>query len=54
MLFRSYYIVNKNLIELIALLMLATAPTGFWGGLDALVRALITRPLFGVGKVRRD
>ncbi|MGL5096069.1 MAG: hypothetical protein ACRDD1_10800, partial [Planctomycetia bacterium] len=45
----NYLVVNKNLVEMIACLMLATAPTGFWGGLDALVRGVITRPLFGVG-----
>lgn len=31
-----YFIVNKNLIELIACLVLATTPTGHWIGLDAL------------------
>lgn len=46
----TYLIVNKNMVELIACLMLATAPTGVWGGLDALIRGLITRPLFGIGK----
>lgn len=52
----NYFIVNKTLIELIALLVLASAPTGIWGGLDALVRGLITRPLFKVGadEVQRD
>jgi uncharacterized membrane protein YphA (DoxX/SURF4 family) len=45
----TYFIVNKNLIEMIACLMLATSPSGAWGGLDALIRGLITRPLFGVG-----
>ncbi|QDU59558.1 hypothetical protein Pan216_03870 [Planctomycetes bacterium Pan216] len=45
-----YLIVNKNLIEMFALLVLATVPTGVWGGLDALIRAFITRPLFGIGK----
>lgn len=45
----TYFIVNKNLIELIACLMLATSPSGVWGGFDALIRGLITRPLFGVG-----
>lgn len=49
----NYFIVNKNLIELVALLMLASSPSGRWGGLDALVRALITRPLFGVGADER-
>lgn len=45
----NYLIVNKNLIEMIACLALATLPTGVWGGLDALIRGAITRPLFGVG-----
>lgn len=45
----TYLYVNKNLIEMIACLMLATSPSGVWGGLDALVRGMITRPLFGVG-----
>lgn len=45
----NYLIVNKNLIELIACLMLATSPSGTWCGLDALIRGLITRPLFKVG-----
>jgi uncharacterized membrane protein YphA (DoxX/SURF4 family) len=45
----SYLIVNKNLVEMIACLVLATMPTGVWGGLDALVRGLVTRPLLGVG-----
>lgn len=45
----TYLIVNKNLVELLACLMLATVPTGVWAGLDALVRGLITRPIFGVG-----
>ena len=45
----NYLIVNKNLVELIACLMLATSPSGVWGGLDALVRGMITRPLFGIG-----
>ena len=31
-----YWIVNKNLIELIACLVIATTPTGHWLGLDAL------------------
>lgn len=46
----TYLIVNKNLIEIIAMLMMASSPVGVWGGLDSLIRGLITRPLFGVGK----
>jgi uncharacterized membrane protein YphA (DoxX/SURF4 family) len=45
-----YLYVNENLIEALALLVLATTACGRWAGLDALVRALITRPLFGVGR----
>jgi len=45
----SYLIVNKNLIEMIACLALAVMPTGVWGGLDALFRGLITRPILGIG-----
>lgn len=45
----TYLYVNKNLIELIACLMLATTSSGAWGGVDSLIRGLITRPLFGVG-----
>ena len=33
-----YFIVNKNLVEMLALLVLATTRTGFWVGLDGLVR----------------
>jgi uncharacterized membrane protein YphA (DoxX/SURF4 family) len=36
-------IINKNLIEAIACLMLATIPTGRWVGLDALVRRYVLR-----------
>lgn len=45
-----YLYVNENLIEALALLALATTGCGRWAGLDALVRALITRPIFGVGR----
>ena len=31
-----YFIVSKNLIELIACLVIATTPSGHWIGLDAL------------------
>ncbi len=41
----SYMIVNKELIEALAALVLATTPTGRWIGLDALIRGLITRRL---------
>jgi uncharacterized membrane protein YphA (DoxX/SURF4 family) len=33
----NYLFINKNLIELLALLVLATLPTGRWFGLDALL-----------------
>jgi uncharacterized membrane protein YphA (DoxX/SURF4 family) len=45
----NYCIVNKNLIEMLACLALTFMPTGVWGGLDALLRGLITRPLLGIG-----
>jgi uncharacterized membrane protein YphA (DoxX/SURF4 family) len=41
-----YFIVNKNLIELLACMVLATTRTGLWIGLDAV--------LFGAGARRRD
>ena len=37
------FIVNKNLIEVIALLTIASIPTGRWFGLDAVVRRFILR-----------
>jgi hypothetical protein len=44
----NYYYVNKNAIELLALLVLATVPSGRWLGLDALLHwfrtALFGRP----------
>lgn len=45
----NYYYVNKNLIEMLALLVLATIPTGRWFGIDALLRA-IRVALFGEPK----
>jgi uncharacterized membrane protein YphA (DoxX/SURF4 family) len=41
-----YFIVNKNLIEMLACLALASLPTGSWIGLDAL--------LFGRRRRRRE
>jgi uncharacterized membrane protein YphA (DoxX/SURF4 family) len=38
-----YLIVNKNLIEIIALLMLATSGVGRWLGVDAFLHALSVR-----------
>jgi len=40
-----YLYVNKNLIEMIAALALATLPSGRWLGVDALIRGLVTRRL---------
>ena len=38
-----YWIVNKNLIEAIALLMIATSGVGRWAGLDAYISAYCRR-----------
>jgi uncharacterized membrane protein YphA (DoxX/SURF4 family) len=38
-----YLFVNKNLIEMLALLALATVPSGRWVGLDGLLRAVLRR-----------
>lgn len=46
-----YIFVSKNVIELIALLMLACIPTGQWFGLDALIQAV--NP-FGKKKVEEE
>ena len=54
-----YFFVNKNLIEMVALLALATTPSGRWFGVDAWLGAL-WRSLFGrrkpapAGAGRRD
>lgn len=37
------FIVNKNLIEVLALLALASVPTGYWFGLDNLICRLMAR-----------
>jgi len=37
------FIVNKNLIEVLALLALASVPTGYWFGLDNLISRLMAR-----------
>ena len=42
----NYVFVNKNLIEMLALLLIATTASGRWLGLDAIVH----RVLFGSGK----
>ncbi len=38
------FIVNKNLIEALALIAIAALPTGSWFGLDGLIRKLVKRP----------
>ena len=40
-----YFLVNKNLIEMIAVLALASLPTGHWFGLDPWVERHVTGPL---------
>jgi uncharacterized membrane protein YphA (DoxX/SURF4 family) len=37
------FIVNKNLIEVFALLALASVPTGYWFGMDKLLAGFFTR-----------
>jgi hypothetical protein len=37
------YIVNKNLIEAVALLGIAMLPTGSWFGLDGVIRYIFRR-----------
>jgi len=43
-------IVNKEFIEMIALLALAATPVGRWGGLDFFIHHLLIRPVFGKRK----
>jgi uncharacterized membrane protein YphA (DoxX/SURF4 family) len=43
----SYYFVSKNVIEMLALLTLATTPSGRWFGIDAVFHQL-RRAMFGV------
>ena len=38
------FVVNKNLIEALALIAIASLPTGSWFGLDGLIRKLVKRP----------
>lgn len=40
-------LVNKEVIEMMALFALALLPTGRWAGLDFFVHYLIVRPIFG-------
>ena len=49
-----YLYVNNNLIEAIALLVLATTGCGRWCGLDAIIRSTITGPLFGLGRNQEE
>ena len=42
--------VNKELIEMIALLALAATPVGRWAGLDFVIHYLFVRPVFGKRK----
>jgi uncharacterized membrane protein YphA (DoxX/SURF4 family) len=42
----SYYFVSKNVIEMLALLTLATTPSGRWFGIDGILRPIL-RSLFG-------
>jgi uncharacterized membrane protein YphA (DoxX/SURF4 family) len=37
------FIINKNLIEAVALIGIAMLPTGSWFGLDGVLRALVRR-----------
>lgn len=50
----SYLIVNKNLVELIACLVLVTVPTGKWIGLDALIAAISRRGRSGKSHAERN
>ncbi len=43
-----YLYVDKNLVELLALLLLVSTNSGRWAGLDVLVRAAVTAPLLGI------
>jgi uncharacterized membrane protein YphA (DoxX/SURF4 family) len=43
----AQWIVNKEVVEMMAMFALAFLPTGRWGGLDFFIHHLITRPLFG-------
>lgn len=40
-------LVNKEFVEMVALLVLGTSHVGRWGGLDFFVHYLFVRPLFG-------
>ncbi len=40
-------LVNKEVVEMMAMLALAATPVGRWGGLDFFVHYLFIRPLFG-------
>jgi uncharacterized membrane protein YphA (DoxX/SURF4 family) len=49
-----YWIVSKNLVELIACLVLATTPSGHWVGLDALFFGARRRRRLARAEQRRD
>ena len=36
----NYLVVNKNVVEMLALCVLATLPTGRWFGVDAVLHAI--------------
>jgi uncharacterized membrane protein YphA (DoxX/SURF4 family) len=40
-------VINKEFIEMLALLLLAATAVGRWGGLDFFVHQLLVRPIFG-------
>lgn len=40
-------VINKEFIEMIALLLLAATAVGRWGGLDFFIHQLLVRPIFG-------
>lgn len=41
------FLINKEFLEMLLLLFLATTHVGRWGGLDFFIHTFITRPLFG-------
>jgi uncharacterized membrane protein YphA (DoxX/SURF4 family) len=41
-------LINKEVIEMLALLVLAATPAGRWGGLDFFIYHLLIRPFYGV------
>jgi uncharacterized membrane protein YphA (DoxX/SURF4 family) len=49
----SYYFISKNVIEMLALLTLATTPSGRWFGIDAMLHQM-WRAMFGAKRVSRQ